>query len=92
MFDRVCKRMKMKFTSDLKSVKKIDNQDEKREKKKELNQLKKSLNKLREDKKRGDHIEYMERLTSDDNDLLSPDKVNSQNVMELIIEENDDQY
>ena len=89
MFHRVNKRMKAQYTAGMKDVRRIDDKKEKDERKEGLMRLKKSLRKLKEDESKGDHIDLIERLTADDNDLLSPDKVNSQNVMELIIDEHE---
>ena len=40
-------------------------------------------------KKNGDHIDLIERVTSDCDNLRSPDKVNSQNVMDSIMDEHE---
>ena len=47
------------------------------------------MKRLKEDKKNEDHIDLIKRLTSDGDDLMSPNKVNFQNVMELIFHEHE---
>ena len=58
-------------------------------KKKELSKVRESLKRLKKDKKNEEHIDLIERLTSDGDDLMSPNKVNSQNVMELVFHEHE---
>ena len=89
MFERVNKRMKKIYSHDIRSLKKIDDEDEKDVKKIELKKMKKSLKRLREDKCKNEHVDLIERLTSDGDDLMSPNKMNSQNVMELILDEHE---
>jgi len=50
-------------------------------------QMKKTLKKLGDEKRNGEHVDSILRLTSDGEDLLSPNKVDSQNVMEMIMTE-----
>ena len=64
-------------------------EDEKDVKKMELNKMKKSLRRLRDDKNKGEHVDLIKRLTTDGDDLMSPNKMNSQNVMELILDEHE---
>ena len=78
--------MKKSYTSGINSLMKMD-KDEKQSKKIEVKQIKKSLGQLSEDEKNGDHISSILRLSSDGDDLISPDKINSQNMMNMIIEE-----
>ena len=58
-------------------------------KKVELKKMRKSLSRLKDDKNKGDHVDLIKRLTSDGDDLISPNKMNSQNVMELILNEHE---
>ena len=51
--------------------------------------MKKSLKRLAKDKKNNEHISLIERLTSNGEDLMSPDKLNSQNVLDLIMQEHE---
>ena len=55
----------------------------------ELKKMRKSLSRLKDDKNKGDHVDLIKRLTSDGDDLMSPNKMNSQNVMELILDEHE---
>ena len=67
----------------------MDDEDEKDVKKIEFKKMKKTLKRLREDKYKNEHVDLIERLTSDGDDLMSPNKINSQNVMELILDEHE---
>ena len=70
----------------MRSLVKLKDPEEKRRKQKELSEVNKSLKKMRKEKK-GEHIELIKRMTADGDDLVSPDKVNSQNVLDMIIAE-----
>ena len=58
-------------------------------KKNDLKKLKKTLKQLSDDKKNEEHINLIERMTSDGDDLMSPNKINSQNVMDMILQEHE---
>ena len=81
--------MKKIYSSEIKSFGKLEDIDEKEVKKVELKKMRKSLSRLKDDKNKGDHVDLIERLTSDGDDLMSPNKMNSQNVMELILNEHE---
>ena len=89
MFERVNKKMKKIYSSEIKSFGNLEDVDEKEVKKVELKKMRKSLSRLKDDKNKGDHVDLIERLTSDGDDLISPNKMNSQNVMELILNEHE---
>ena len=89
MFERVNKKLKKRYTCEFKQLSSIIDKNEKKKKKKDSKELKKSLKRLKNDQVNGDHIDLIERLASDGDDLISPNKLNSQNVMELILDEHE---
>ena len=73
----------------MKAWRKIEDSENKLIKKNELKEMKQSLKRLAEDLKNDEHISLIERLTSNGEDLMSPDKLNSQNVLDLIMQEHE---
>ena len=89
MFERVDKKLKTKHSCGIRGLSKITNREEKEVKKNDLKKLKKTLKQLSDDKKNEEHINLIERMTSDGDDLMSPNKINSQNVMDMILQEHE---
>ena len=89
MFERVDKKLKTKHSCGIRGLSKITNREEKEMKKNDLKKLKKTLKQLSDDKKNEEHINLIERMTSDGDDLMSPNKINSQNVMDMILQEHE---
>lgn len=89
MFERVDKKLKTKYSCGIRGLSKITNREEKEVKKNDLKKLKKTLKQLSDDKKNEEHINLIERMTSDGDDLMSPNKINSQNVMDMILQEHE---
>ena len=90
MFDRVNKRIRKRYTSSFSSFRQSMNtidEEEKKEKKSDLLKMKSTLKKLGDEKKKGEHVNTILHLSSDGEDLLSPNKVDSQNGMEMIMTE-----
>ena len=87
MFARVNKKLKSAYTAEIRNLAQMKNCANKKNKNVELLKMKKSIKKIEKDKKNGDHIELVKRLTTDGDDLVSPEKVNSQTVLDYILTE-----
>ena len=89
MFERVKKRMRKTHTSNLRNMRKTDDNNEREVLKKEVIKVNKSLRRLHNDEKNGNHIDSILRGTDGGNDLVSLDKENSQNIMKMILFEDE---
>ena len=93
MFDRVNKKMKIVHTNLMIDYKKKDKVEDEVEKKKmivEVKKMKKSLQKMKECKKNNEHVDLIERLTRDGDDLIKDDvSITSSDIMDLICTEHE---
>ncbi len=90
MFVRVGERMNKKYTYLLKKKGIVNDSVEKKRIITEKNELKRIIKKYKKEKDKGEHIEFIKMLTSDGDDLMSPNEVDSPAVMKLVFDEYSD--
>lgn len=88
MFKRVHKRMKVSYTKLMKEYRDCDTNDDKADLVYRMQKLKRSLKKMIDTEKSGEHIDMIGRLTADGEDLEN-NSISSVDVMELVVIEHD---